>query len=241
MTSAVVVGVYRSRNAAVLDEVLAPAREAGFEIRLWALDDAERRLDPWTLGSGAGGKFALVNRLRAAGDLGDRALVVADDDFRFARGTIVDFLSIARRCGFDLAQPAHDRRSFATYPITRAKPFTLARETTFVEIGPLFAVSPPWLSRVTPFPEVGMGWGLELEWVQLQREGCRLGIVDETRIRHLAPVAEGYDAAAEREREREKLEELGVASYAEVQNTLRRWLRRPVISRRRRSAARPLE
>ncbi len=66
----------------------------------------------------------------------------------------------------------------------------MVRLTTFVESGPLVAVAPKWVERVTPLPVWrGMGWGLELEWIDLQAEGCRLGIVDATTVVHLGPVA----------------------------------------------------
>ena len=220
---AVLVAVYRARNAALVEDLIAPALAAGYEARLWALDRPARELAATTLGSGPAGRFELVNRLVADGDLRGRTLVVADDDARFSRGTLVEFLELMRRYRLDLAQPAHGRGSHWTHPITRAEPLTVARETTFVEIGPLFAVAPPWVPRVCPFPELGMGWGLELDWLRLHDEGCRLGIVDRTRIVHLAPVGESYAKNEEGARVRAAFDALGLSAWADVQHTLRRW------------------
>ena len=69
-----------------------------------------------------------------------------------------------------------------SHGITRAQPRSRARLTTFVESGPLVAIAPEWVDRVTAAPAWrGMGWGLELDWIDLQAEGCRLGIVDAVR------------------------------------------------------------
>ena len=45
-----------------------------------------------------------------------------------------------------------------------------------------------------------MGWGLELEWHELYREGCALGIVDAVRVRHEGERGEGYDFRTEAHR-----------------------------------------
>ena len=61
-----------------------------------------------------------------------------------------------------------------------------ARRTTFVEIGPIFAFRRAWTPRILPFPAAHtMGWGLELDWFDLERSGARLGIVDAVPIRQI--------------------------------------------------------
>jgi hypothetical protein len=223
--SAIVVSIYRARNAGVLATMLEPAQRAGWEIRLWALDEPDARLAPLTRGSGAGTKFELLNELLAADPPPEDAwLFVADDDVVFGERGLVDFGATAERAGFGLAQPAHRLRSNISHRITWARPLSRARLTTFVEIGPVFAVAPGWRSRVAPFPEgIGMGWGLELEWTKLRDDGCRLGIVDEARMTHLSPVAEGYGFQAEAEKLARLLEERGVPRWRGVRNTLATW------------------
>jgi hypothetical protein len=127
-------------------------------------------------------------------------IVVADDDVRITRGTLGAFVAIADRCGFDVAQPGHDRRGFINFGITVSKPFVRARHTSFVEIGPIFAVGPKSQSSVLrTFGGAGMGWGLETIWHDME---LRLGIVDEIRMRHLAPAGNEYDVGkAVRDRE----------------------------------------
>jgi hypothetical protein len=213
--------VYRARNARVVRRLV---RQAGGSARLWALDAVAPSLAAWTVGSGPGGKFALVSGLYAAAPVAPESyVVVADDDVWLP--SLRAFLAVVRRASFDLAQPAHTRHlSHPSHAITLRAPRSVARLTSFVEIGPLFAVSPAWRSSVLPFPEdAGMGWGLEADWYALHRRGARLGIVDAVPMRHLAPVGTAYPQGAERERMARRLSAAGLAGLAEAQRTLATW------------------
>ena len=49
-----------------------------------------------------------------------------------------------------------------------------------------------------PFPDLRMGWGLDVHWAALAAQrGWRIGVVDATPILHLRPAADAYprDAA----------------------------------------------
>ena len=93
-----------------------------------------------------------------------------------------------------------------------------------MEIGPLFVIGPRWRDRVLPFPEErGMGWGLELAWLDLFREGCELGIVDAVRVRHEGSRGEEYDDVDEIDRVHARLESLGYRGWSDVQVTLGTW------------------
>ena len=49
-----------------------------------------------------------------------------------------------------------------------------------------------------PFPDLRMGWGLDVHWAAVAREhGWPIGVVDATPILHTVPTAEAYprDAA----------------------------------------------
>jgi hypothetical protein len=200
-------------------------------VALWALDEEDPGLAGDTLGSGPGTKFELVNRLASerAPESGDW-VVVADDDAVFLRGSVVSFVRKAARADFGLAQPAHVLWSNISHRITWMRPFSNARLTTFVEIGPIFAVAPAWRDRIVPFPEdVGMGWGLELDWIDLQEDGCRLGIVDATPIKHLSPFATAYAPDAEIAKLTQRLEERGAPGWKGLRRTLATW--RPWQSR----------
>ena len=220
---ATLISVYRRNNAERLETLVQQL--PGMPVRLWALDKRAPSLERLSHGEGPGGRFQLLNRL-AAEVPEDRWLLVCDDDVEFRPRGALTFLALAARLRLDLAQPAHANRGSQFYHrITGRRPFRLGRETTFVEIGPVLAVSPTARRRVIPFPEEGMGWGTELLWYDLQREGLRLGIVDATPIRHLGVVAAGYDATAEDQRQRRKFDERGMTDWQEIQRNVRsRWL-----------------
>src|SRR5204862_352024 len=70
-----------------------------------------------------------------------------------------------------------------------------AREAAFVEIGPVTAFHRDTFEALLPFPDLRMGWGLDLHWAALARErGWRMGVVDAVAIAHRArPAGVGYD------------------------------------------------
>ncbi len=225
--------VYRARNAATVARLVTEAAARGWEVRCWALDRVAPPLAAVTVGVGPGAKFPLANALvgdPAAADAPEW-VVVADDDVVFVGGGLADLLAVAEAGGLDFVQPAHVERSHRELEFTVRRPLSTARATTFVEIGPLFAVRRPWTTRVLPFPpEHTMGWGLELEWHDLAAEGMRLGIVDGVPIRHLSPVGRGYAKDEQRRRLDALLAARGLRSVLEVQRTVatwRPWQRRP--------------
>ena len=97
-------------------------------------------------------------------------LLLIDDDVLLPRGFLDRFLFLAERFSLDLAQPAHRLSSHAAWPLTRRRPFSVVRETPFVEIGPVTAFSRRTFSTLLPFPELRMGWGLDAHWAALARE-----------------------------------------------------------------------
>ena len=132
-------------------------------------------------------KFTLINYLLAsnAWRLYD-FVVISDDDIALPDGFLDRYLTIQRECGFALAQPARAHGSYVDHPITEQVDDLRARETRFVEIGPLFSVTRDFMPTIAPFDESApMGWGLDSVWpVIAARHGNRLGIVDETPVEH---------------------------------------------------------
>jgi hypothetical protein len=229
------VGVYRARNADRVRRIVQPALDEGWVVSWWALDEVVGDLAGITAGCGPGAKLPLVNEiLRLAGD--SEWLVVSDDDVTFDRGDVIQLVSLCARAGLDLAQPARTD-AFVDHEITAARRLSLARRTSFVEIGPIVAVGPGWRERIVPFPEErGMGWGLELDWLELHREGCALGIVDAVRVRHEGDRGEDYDYRAQAHRVHAELEERGFGGWQDLQLTVgtwRPWQRSPAWARAR--------
>jgi glycosyltransferase involved in cell wall biosynthesis len=148
---------------------------------------------------GTRGKFENLNALLAAHPPdGFDWVIVMDDDVALPRGFLDRFLHVAEDAGLRLAQPAHRLHSHAAWAITRRRPGVAARETTFVEIGPVTAYHRDTFATLLPFPELRMGWGLDAHWAAVARDhGWRIGIVDATPVGHtLAPVGAGYGREA---------------------------------------------
>jgi GT2 family glycosyltransferase len=169
------------------------------------------------------GKFENLNLLLEARDLDAHDwLLVMDDDIVLARGFLDRFLFLAERFELDLAQPAHRRASHAAWQVTRRRPRSLVRETAFVEIGPVTAFARRTFSTLLPFPDLRMGWGLDMHWGALARErGWRCGVIDATPIRHrAAPVAGAYSREQALDEARAFLAERPHLNAREAQQTL---------------------
>ncbi len=152
----------------------------------------------------SGGKFENLNRLLGAAPPlhGYDWLLVVDDDVALAPRFLDRYIALCERLGLHLSQPAQSMRSHAAWQVTRRRPFSLARVTRYVEIGPVTAFTRPVAQALTPFPELRFGWGLDNHWGALAREhGWRLGVVDALPVRHETQhVATNYahaDAIAE--------------------------------------------
>jgi GT2 family glycosyltransferase len=141
------------------------------------------------------GKFENLNALLAAHPPeGFDWLLVVDDDVSLPHGFLDRFLHVAEAAGLRVAQPAHRLHSHAAWDITRRRAAVAARETTFVEIGPVTAFHRGTFATLLPFPPLRMGWGLDAHWAALAREhGWPIGVVDATPVGHaIAPVGAGY-------------------------------------------------
>ncbi|MDP9378155.1 MAG: glycosyltransferase [Actinomycetota bacterium] len=180
------IGVARPENA----EVVAAIRRE--------LAASHHAVDTFLRPGAAGaGKWQNLNRALTTHPLGDYDwLLLIDDDVRLPRGFLDSFLLCSERFGFALVQPAHAYCSHAAWPMLRRRPQLVARSMRFVEIGPVTAVAAAAFDDLLPFPDLRMGWGLDCHWSAVAAElGHRLGVVDATPVRHLRPVAAGYDHA----------------------------------------------
>jgi len=202
-----------ARHAPPLQRVLAlgverpERRELASAIRAELLR-SRHDVELHTRAPGSQGKFENLNALLAvhgrALDTYDWLLLV-DDDIVLPHGFLDRFLFLCERFSLMLAQPAHRLNSHAAWPVTRRRVRSVARETSFVEIGPVTAFASPTFSALLPFPELRMGWGLDVHWAALAREhGWRCGVLDAVAIGHrAAPAAASYgrdDAIAEARR-----------------------------------------
>ncbi|MGO9972068.1 MAG: glycosyltransferase [Solirubrobacteraceae bacterium] len=176
-----------------------------------------------TAPAGERGKFENLNALLAEHPAeGADWLLVIDDDVSLPAGFLDAFIFLAERFDLRLAQPAHRNRSHAAWALTRRRPLSVARETAFVEIGPVFAFHRDTFDVLLPFPPLRAGWGLDHHWSAVAREhGWRLGVVDGTPVGHrLRTIAASYDISGAIEEAREFLRERPYVRAAEIQRPL---------------------
>jgi hypothetical protein len=194
-----VVGVYRPGS--LLGEAVGSLGSSRHETRivLGSTADVDRSLADWTVTERLrAGKFQNLNRLLAESTGYDPDwTIVVDDDVELPVRFLDRFLAVCEAFGLGLAQPAQTLRSHSAWKVTRRRPASLARETRFVEIGPVTGFRREVAAELLPFPELRFGWGLDLHWAALAAEhGWRLGVVDAVPVRHEAAlVAASYPRA----------------------------------------------
>jgi GT2 family glycosyltransferase len=177
----------------------------------------------YTCPPGGRGKFENLNRLLARHPPdGCDWLLLVDDDVELGPGFLDRFLFLCERFSLQLAQPAHLLNSHAAWPQTRRRARSIARETTFVEIGPVTAFASVTFSTLLPFPELRMGWGLDAHWAAVARErSWRCGVIDAVSIRHReAPAAAAYSREAALAEARAFLSERPYLNADEARRTL---------------------
>ena len=208
-------------------------RRSGHEVTL-ALGARGRALpalrDVTVAESLAGGKFENLNAvLEGRAPAGHDWLLVVDDDVVLPRRFLDRFVAICEALDLALAQPAQTWRSHAAWRVTRRRGGSVARQTRYVEIGPVTAFRADATAALFPFPPLRYGWGLDVHWSALAEEhGWRLGIVDALPVRHdQAPVAAGYSHDAAIAEAREFLRDRPYVPAVEAQRTLATHTRLP--------------
>lgn len=136
-------------------------------------------------------KFQLLNEMLAQVDL-DRYdyVVFSDDDVALCPNFVDAYLGWAHYLGLSVSQPARTRFSYRDHKFCLQLRGVKARETRFVEIGPVFMFDRLAVRALLPFDETSpMGWGYDYVWPKVaQKAQMRMGIVD------TAPVDHSYRA-----------------------------------------------
>jgi len=137
-------------------------------------------------------------------------LVIVDDDVAFRRNMLDRLIGFSEACDFVVAQPAHRLSSYASYAVTLRRAGCFARQTRFVEIGPLTVIRRPAFPKLIPFPKSRWCYGIDLMWSHTVRAaGWKMGIVDACPIGHLRPVAGSYSMDEARAEGAELVQRLG--------------------------------
>jgi glycosyltransferase involved in cell wall biosynthesis len=144
-------------------------------------------------------KYRLINEVLAHADLSryDYVLTI-DDDVVLPRMFVARFVALQRHFAFALAQPARTSRSFIDHPIVEQQRGSIARQTRFVEIGPVVSFHRSVFDLVFPFDLTSpMGWGYENVWAaRLTRRKLAMGIIDAVPVDHsVRPTVAHYQWA----------------------------------------------
>ncbi|MGB7554536.1 MAG: hypothetical protein WBM04_09180 [Candidatus Korobacteraceae bacterium] len=132
-------------------------------------------------------KFAILNRLLGSIDRGDYDyVIVTDDDIELPEFFLDQYLAWVGKYDFALAQPARTHDSYIDHRFVEQLDGITARQTRYVEIGPLFSMREDALPILTPFDvTTPMGWGYDFTWpLAIQAAQLRMGIVDAVPVRH---------------------------------------------------------
>lgn len=132
-------------------------------------------------------KWQIINELVTPDDLQKfDYFLFSDDDVLVADDFADSFFAEQQQLDFALAQPARTWRSYTDHEIVRRRPLLRARQTNFVEGGPIVSFRRDFLSLVYPFSlESPMGWGYDLTWPIIARgQGLAIGIIDCVPVDH---------------------------------------------------------
>jgi hypothetical protein len=197
------------------------------DVRLWALDEVAPELESYTLGCGPGLRFSHLNGLFRAKPIRDGSwVVIADDDVFFTKGSIQQTINLMMKAGLSLAQPGHSVWGWWTNVYNIARPLLIARDSNYVEQGPLIIAAPDFVHRIFPLPEEGdMGWGIEAEWYQQKHGRQRFGVVDACHVVHWYRNATSYAIEPELEKMNQRLAVAGINSIWQLLTANGYWWR----------------
>jgi hypothetical protein len=145
-------------------------------------------------------KYALLNRLLRPTDVEEFDFIIAcDDDIYLRRGFVESFIAYQEMFGFAMAQPARAWHSHFDHMFVLRRPWLTARQTSFVESGPLVCFRRDAARLLLPFDEASQLWGIDLVWAEIiRRSDLPMGIIDALSVDHsLRPQASTYNKAEE--------------------------------------------
>lgn len=113
-------------------------------------------------------------------------ILIADDDIILPNKFLDKFIALQSNYNFALAQPARTKNSYIDHPIVQQQDGVIARQTNFVEIGPVFSIHKTIFDLIIPFDLTSpMGWGYENIWAKkISDNGNKMGIIDAISVDH---------------------------------------------------------
>ncbi len=132
-------------------------------------------------------KFQILNDLLGKEDLAEYEYVlIMDDDIVLPDQFLDRFIALQTDLNFALAQPARTGNSYLDHPIVEQQWGVAARQTLFVEIGPVVSVHRSAYELIFPFDLTSpMGWGYNNVWpCLLAKHDLKMGILDLLAVEH---------------------------------------------------------
>jgi hypothetical protein len=178
--------------------IAVPGREGDVEAVVNAMRQSRHRVDVSIVPMADRGKFDNVNHaLSQVATDRYHWIIVTDDDITTPPGLLDESLFLAAKLDFRIFQPAHRFHSFSTYQVNQRHWNTLARETYFVESGPLLGFHHSTFGALLPFPSLRWAWGIDVYWSDLaRRSGWKIGVIDAVPIRHKRRIGRSYGQVA---------------------------------------------
>lgn len=136
-------------------------------------------------------KFKLLNKILEDINIEQYDYIIfSDDDIAIHDNFIDIYVDIIEYNSLRLAQPARASHSYNVHPIVLQDKTCIARETNFVEIGPIFSLHKSIYLNLIPFPsDAEMGFGLDFIWPVIAKENnFKIGVID------IVPVDHSYRA-----------------------------------------------
>ena len=202
LTRVLILGVFLADRMHTVDHILdRTASEPGLQVvHRWTslkgvAEDAPLKEVTVSQDAAPSPKFALVDRMLRSGDLeAFDFIIVCDDDIYLPHGFLPAFLGWQQALDFSIAQPARTLWSHFDLAFALQRPWLNARETRFVESGPMVSFRADAARLLMPFGQDTPLWGLDFVWPEvLARHGLKMGIVDRVAVDHsLRPQAASY-------------------------------------------------
>lgn len=182
------------RLSVLIIGIAVPGREDDIKTVVDAIAQSRHEVDILVVPMGDRGKFDNVNHAISQVDPEKYDwVIVTDDDITTPEGLLDECLFLAMELELKIFQPAHRFHSFSTYRINQRHWNTLARETHFVESGPLLGFHRSTFKSLFPFPALRWAWGIDVYWSELARRlGWKIGVVDAVPIRHKRRIGRSY-------------------------------------------------
>ena len=185
-----VIGIYLSEVKNYVNEITDEFSSSKFHDveQIWvSIGDGEISNKFTMQSTKKGPKFILLNKVLSEINYHKYDYIIFCDDDVLVKNNFIDkYMETVEKVDFALSQPARSTFSELSHTITKVDHSTIARQTNFVEIGPIFMIRTDLVNNTIPFDESSpMGWGYDYTWpIVVGDLGLKMGIIDSATVNH---------------------------------------------------------